>query len=259
MKALLIKDIKTIQVFFYFIAIFGFFTTMTESVPYLSFVYVFMIPMTIMNQDELTHFSRLASMLPISVAESVLEKYVITLIGLGVAIVFSLLGIVVGNVWLGSASSIGTVILPVAVVLLYCAITLPLDFLVSRHLRREVCHSCAENGNIGIREVMCRCLVHLSSTFHINAMDGRVFCRQSDRPADECHFCALLSTNFSQSKAHLAAAIVAYKTDRINLFVCGTSSNEHFLAGEHGLLSEELLQDLHDSLWLLHTSLAFQI
>ncbi|MBQ5491725.1 MAG: ABC-2 transporter permease [Treponema sp.] len=138
MKALLIKDIKTIQVFFYFIAIFGFFTTMTESVPYLSFVYVFMIPMTIMNQDELTHFSRLASMLPISVAESVLEKYVITLIGLGVAIVFSLLGIVVGNVWLGSASSIGTVILPVAVVLLYCAITLPLDFLVSSQIGRTI-------------------------------------------------------------------------------------------------------------------------
>ncbi|HBD67916.1 MAG TPA: hypothetical protein DC014_01420 [Treponema sp.] len=138
MKALLIKDIKTIQVFFYFIAIFGFFTTMTESVPYLSFVYVFMIPMTLMNQDELTHFNRLASMLPISVAESVLEKYIITLIGLGFAIVFSLLGIVVGNYVLGSASSVSAVILPVAIVLLYCAVTLPLDFLVSSQIGRTI-------------------------------------------------------------------------------------------------------------------------
>ena len=138
MKALLIKDIKTIQVFFYFIAIFGFFTTMTESVPYLSFVYVFMIPMTLMNQDELTHFNRLASMLPISVAESVLEKYIITLIGLGFAIVFSLLGIVAGNYVLGSASSVSAVILPVAIVLLYCAVTLPLDFLVSSQIGRTI-------------------------------------------------------------------------------------------------------------------------
>lgn len=138
MKALLIKDIKTIQVFFYFIAIFGFFTTMTESVPYLSFVYVFMIPMTLMNQDELTHFNRLASMLPISVAESVLEKYIITLIGLGFAIVFSLLGIVVGNYVFGSASSVSAVILPVAIVLLYCAVTLPLDFLVSSQIGRTI-------------------------------------------------------------------------------------------------------------------------
>ena len=138
MKALLIKDIKTIQVFFYFIAIFGFFTTMTESVPYLSFVYVFMIPMTLMNQDELTHFNRLASMLPISVAESVLEKYIITLIGLGFAIVFSLLGIVVENYVLGSASSVSAVILPVAIVLLYCAVTLPLDFLVSSQIGRTI-------------------------------------------------------------------------------------------------------------------------
>lgn len=138
MKALLIKDIKTIQVFFYFIAIFGFFTTMTESVPYLSFVYVFMIPMTLMNQDELTHFNRLASMLPISVAESVLEKYIITLIGLGFAIVFSLLGIVAGNYVFGSASSVSAVILPVAIVLLYCAVTLPLDFLVSSQIGRTI-------------------------------------------------------------------------------------------------------------------------
>ena len=138
MKALLIKDIKTIFAFFIFIAIFGFATSFAETTSFISFVYVFLIPMTIMNQDELTHFNRLASMMPISNAEAVCEKYVISLIGLAVALVFGAAGMAFGYYVMGININIDSLFLPTCLVLFYCAITLPLDFLVTSQIGRTI-------------------------------------------------------------------------------------------------------------------------
>ena len=77
-----------------------------------------------------------------------------------------------------------------------------------------------------------RSLVHLAGTLHVDAMDGRVLCLQADGSADELHLCTVLCTSLGKGKAHLAAAVVADKTDGINLLVGGTSRDEYLLSGK---------------------------
>ena len=103
-----------------------------------------------------------------------------------------------------------------------------------------------------------RCLVHLLSTLHINALDAWMLCLQHDWTANERHLCSLLCTNLGKCKPHLSAAIIANEANGINLLVSWASRDEHFLAGKFLLLSEELLKGFNYLLRLFHTSFTFQ-
>ena len=79
MKALLLKDcylvIKQLKVFIIFIVLFSIMPGM--SVNLFAVVYASMLPYTCMAYDERSHWDQLAAMLPYSVRELVLSKYVL--------------------------------------------------------------------------------------------------------------------------------------------------------------------------------------
>ena len=142
MKALLIKDIKTVMLFLVFIAVFSMFSSWSGSM-YIGMIYVLMLPILVINQDELTKFNRLVSMMPISSATVVLEKYVLVLIGLGAALVFTALGMVVGTFVMGidvfASGLIGTLLMQLIMLFIYIAVTMPINFAVSSQVGRTVC------------------------------------------------------------------------------------------------------------------------
>ena len=142
MKALLIKDIKTVLFFLCFIAVFSIISAWTGSM-YIGMLYVLMLPILVINQDELTRFNRLASMMPISNASVVLEKYVLVLIGLGVALVFTAIGMLVGffvmNIDVFANGLINTVLMQIVLLFLDLAVTMPINFAVSTQVGRTVC------------------------------------------------------------------------------------------------------------------------
>ena len=142
MKALLIKDIKTVMLFLVFIAVFSLLSSWSGSM-YIGMIYVLMLPILVINQDELTKFNRLVSMMPISSATVVLEKYVLVLIGLGAALVFTALGMVVGTFVMGidvfASGLIGTLLMQLIMLFIYIAVTMPINFAVSSQVGRTVC------------------------------------------------------------------------------------------------------------------------
>lgn len=142
MKALLIKDLKTVTFFLIFIAVFSLLSSWSGSM-YIGMIYVLMLPILVINQDELTKFNRLVSMMPISSATVVLEKYVLVLIGLGAALVFTALGMVVGTFVMGidvfASGLIGTLLMQLIMLFIYIAVTMPINFAVSSQVGRTVC------------------------------------------------------------------------------------------------------------------------
>ena len=142
MKALLIKDLKTVTFFLIFIAVFSLLSSWSGSM-YIGMIYVLMLPILVINQDELTKFNRLVSMMPISSATVVLEKYVLVLIGLGAALVFTALGMVVGTFVMGidvfASGLIGTLLMLLIMLFIYIAVTMPINFAVSSQVGRTVC------------------------------------------------------------------------------------------------------------------------
>lgn len=142
MKALLIKDIKTVMLFLGFIAVFSLFSAWSGSLS-IGMLYVLMLPIVIINQDELTKFNRLVSMMPISSAKVVLEKYVLVLIGLGISLVFTALGMLVGyfvmEINVLENGVIGTVLMQLILLFVYLAVTMPVNFAVSSQVGRTVC------------------------------------------------------------------------------------------------------------------------
>ncbi len=142
MKALLIKDLKTVTFFLIFIAVFSLLSSWSGSM-YIGMIYVLMLPILVINQDELTKFNRLVSMMPISSATVVLEKYVLVLIGLGAALVFTALGMVVGtfvmDIDVFASGLIGTLLMQLIMLFIYIAVTMPINFAVSSQVGRTVC------------------------------------------------------------------------------------------------------------------------
>ena len=142
MKALLIKDLKTVTFFLIFIAVFSLLSSWSGSM-YIGMIYVLMLPILVINQDELTKFNRLVSMMPICSATVVLEKYVLVLIGLGAALVFTALGMVVGTFVMGidvfASGLIGTLLMQLIMLFIYIAVTMPINFAVSSQVGRTVC------------------------------------------------------------------------------------------------------------------------
>lgn len=146
MKALLIKDFHIIKLFFVLILLFSFATGISlkngaGSTGIVGVMYVLLMPNILMNQDEYTKFSRLASMMPFSNTDMVLEKYVVALIGLAVSVLSSGLGIVVSSLLNGtglSVSSFAFILGEILLVLVYLAVSMPLNFRVTTQVGRTV-------------------------------------------------------------------------------------------------------------------------
>ena len=142
MKALLIKELKTSILFMIFIAVFSMFSTWAGTM-YIGMIYVLMLPILIINQDELTRFNRLASMMPISNATVVLEKYVLVLIGLVESLLFTGLGMLLGY-FVMDVDVLGnglpsTLLVQLIILFLYLTITMPINFAISSQVGRTVC------------------------------------------------------------------------------------------------------------------------
>ncbi len=141
MKSLLIKDLGIVMPFLFFTALFSFLAGFSESVSLLGAVYVVMIPNMIMNQDEVTRFRLLASMMPITSTDYVLEKYVVAGIGLAIALVSMLAGDLL-NCYMSYVGFDFTKLFglgfTVAFVMVYLSILLPVTYLFTGQVARVI-------------------------------------------------------------------------------------------------------------------------
>src|SRR5574344_1415851 len=97
MKALFIKYIQAIRTFLIFIVIFSLAHCIPgSSLGMYGILYVLLLPITLINQDELTHWNRLSCMMPISSTAAVLEKYLLVYSTLLVSMVLCFVSSVIG-------------------------------------------------------------------------------------------------------------------------------------------------------------------
>jgi len=134
MKALFIKDIRAIKTFLIFIAIFSLANCIPEStLGMYGIFYVLLLPITLINQDELTHWNRLSCMMPISSTAAVLEKYLLVystlLVSMVLCFVSSVIGARIFNSEIGF-KQICLLLVSMSGALFLIAISMPFMFLV---------------------------------------------------------------------------------------------------------------------------------
>lgn len=142
MKALFIKDIQAIRTFLIFIVIFSLANCIPgSSLGMYGILYVLLLPITLINQDELTHWNRLSCMMPISSTAAVLEKYLLVYIMLFISIALCFISLAVGaqifNYEIGF-KQVCSLLVSMSGVLFLIAISMPFMFLVKTQVGRTI-------------------------------------------------------------------------------------------------------------------------
>ena len=123
--------------------------------------------------------------------------------------------------------------------------------------RLEVGHGGTQHGSLAAWKDPRGGGVHLVATLHVDALDARR-ARERHRTGHKRDLSAAAVALLGQSKAHLAARVVAYETHRVDFLVGGSCGDENVPSLERGRAVESTVEGLDDGFGLLHAPLALK-